>query len=124
LEFKIKPASAKQKGRSFQQQTRDLILSLFLQLEPDDVKSTSMGAQGEDIQLSPAARKLIPYQIECKAKARAQVYTWYEQAKAHGDHEPLVVIKQDRKKPLVVVDAEHFFKILNKVSSGNQSNNS
>jgi hypothetical protein len=71
-----------------------------------------MGAGGEDVQLSPAARKLIPYQIECKAKNRAQVFTWYEQAKTHGKHEPIVVVKQDRKKPLVIVDAEHFFKLL------------
>lgn len=108
----MKPASAKQKGRNFQQWVRDHILSVFLTLEPDDVKSTSMGAGGEDVQLSPAARKFVPYQIECKAKARAQVYTWYEQAKTHGTYEPLVVIKQDRKKPLVIVDAEHFFKLL------------
>lgn len=106
------PQSAKAKGRSFQQWVRDYILSMFLQLEPDDVKSTSMGAQGEDIQLSPAARKLIPYQIECKAKARAQVYTWYEQAKSHGKYEPIVLVKQDRKAPLVIVDAKHFFSLL------------
>lgn len=89
-----------------------MILNTYLQLEPDDVKSTSMGAGGEDVQLSPAARKLFPYQIECKAKARAQVYTWYEQAKTHGKYEPLVFIKQDRKKPLVIMDADYFFTII------------
>jgi hypothetical protein len=78
-----------------------------------------MGAGGEDIQLSPFARKLIPYQIECKAKARAQVFTWYEQAQSHGKYEPLVVVKQDRKRPLVVVDAEHFFKLIRGSIGGN-----
>lgn len=82
-----------------------------------------MGAGGEDVQLSPAARKVFPYQIECKAKARAQVYTWYEQAKSHGDHEPVVYIKMDRKRPLVVVDAEHFTKLVGD-NGRNQSNNS
>lgn len=81
-----------------------------------------MGAQGEDVQLSPAARRLFPYQIECKAKARAQVYTWYEQAKSHGNHEPLVFIKQDRKRPLVVVDAEHFVKIIQELNGYRSSN--
>lgn len=71
-----------------------------------------MGAQGEDVQLSPAARKVFPYQIECKAKARAQVYTWYEQAKSHGKHTPLVFVKQDRQKPLVVLDAAHFMELV------------
>lgn len=112
----MKPASSKAKGRNFQQQIRDLILSSFLTLEPDDVKSTSMGAQGEDVQLSPAARKLVPYQIECKAKARAQVYTWYEQALSHGLHEPLVFVKQDRKKPLVIMDAGHFLELLKELN--------
>jgi hypothetical protein len=77
-----------------------------------------MGAQGEDVQLSPAARKLFPYQIECKAKARAQVYTWYSQAKTHGEHEPVVFVKQDRQAPLVVVSAVHFLKLV-KDASGN-----
>jgi len=71
-----------------------------------------MGMQGEDVQLSPAARKLVPYQIECKSKATSQIHTYYEQAKTHGKHEPLVLVKQDRKRPLAIVDAEHFFALL------------
>lgn len=115
----MKPASAKQKGRNFQQTIRDYLLELFTSLEPDDVKSTSMGAGGEDVQLSPAARKLFPYQVECKAKGRAQVYTWYEQAKTHGNHEPVVFVKQDRKAPLAIVDAKHFL-LLVKERNGNR----
>jgi hypothetical protein len=83
-----------------------------------------MGAQGEDVQLSPAARKAFPYQIECKAKARAQVYTWYEQAQTHGKHEPIVFIKQDRQKPLVVLDAEHFLSLIKRINDGNSGQNS
>lgn len=108
----MKPQSAKAKGRNFQQQIRDLILEKFPTLQPDDVRSTAMGQQGEDVQLSPAARRLLPYQIECKAKARAQVFTWYAQAKEHGEYEPLVFIKQDRHRPLVVLDAEYFLELL------------
>lgn len=114
----MKPQSSKAKGRKFQQQIRDLILQYWPTLQPDDVRSTSMGSGGEDVQLSPAARLILPYQIECKAKARAQVYTWYEQAKEHGDYQPLVFIKQDRHRPLVVLDAEHFLSLL-KENEGN-----
>ena len=71
----IKPSSSKAKGRRLQQAVRDGILEAFPALEPDDVKSTSMGAGGEDVQLSPAARKLFPYQIECKPKAQSQLHT-------------------------------------------------
>lgn len=106
------PQSAKSKGRRGQQLVRDALLKAFTTLEPDDVKSTGMGQQGEDILLSPAARKLIPYNIECKSKAKSQIHTYYEQAKQHGDHEPLVVVKKDRSIPLAIVSLDHFIKLI------------
>lgn len=81
-------------------------------MEPDDVRSTSMGATGEDVTLSPAARKKVPYQIECKNKATSQVHTYYAQAKGHGPHEPLVIVKKDRDAVLVVMEFEHFLQLL------------
>lgn len=115
----MKPASSKAKGRKLQQWVRDVILNLF-PLETDDVRSTSMGAGGEDVQLSPAARKYVPYQIECKNKARSQIHSYYSQAKEHGEHQPLVIVKMDRAETLAIVEAEHFFKLLQKLY-GNQS---
>lgn len=73
-----------------------------------------MGDTGEDVQLSPAARAHIPFQIECKNKAHVSVYTWYDQCKEHGPHEPLLVIKEDEAEPLVVVSAKTFFDLLKK----------
>lgn len=108
----MKAQSAKAKGRRLQQAVRDAILDSFPTLESDDVRSTSMGAGGEDVQLSPAARKLFPYSVECKSLAKIAVFNYYEQATGHGTHEPLVVIKQDRAKPLAVVDLEHFMKLV------------
>ena len=55
--------AAKAKGRLGQNEIRDKILETFPELEPDDVKSTTMGDSGEDIQLSPAARRRIPITI-------------------------------------------------------------
>jgi hypothetical protein len=110
----ISPQSAKAKGRRLQQLVRDSILSAFPKLEPDDVRSTSMGAGGEDVQLSPAARKLFPYTVECKNLAKIAVYNYYVQATGHNDFEPLVIIKQDRSKPLAVVDLEHFMELVKK----------
>lgn len=109
----MKPSSCKQKGRLTQQWVRDLIYSLFPALQPGDVESRSMGAAGEDIILSPLARKYVPYSIECKAVEKLNVYQAYEQAAGENrKHEPLLVIKKNRKKHLVVVDAEHFFGLL------------
>lgn len=117
----LKPQSAKAKGRKLQQWVRDFILETFTNLEPDDVRSTSMGATGEDVQLSPQARKVVPFQIECKNKGRSTVHTYYAQAQEHGEHEPLVIVKMDRSIPLAVLSAETFFNLLKKVQDGNQS---
>lgn len=111
----IKTSSAKAKGRRHQQWVRDCILALFPRsLQPDDVRSTSMGCGGEDIQLSPAARRLFPYSIECKAFKSFAIYKVMEQAAENCPKgaEPVAIIKGDRQKPLAVMDAEHFFKLV------------
>ena len=109
----IKTSSAKAKGRELQNWVRDKLLSLFPKLEADDIRSTAMGQSGEDVQFSPAARKVIPYSIECKRLAKIAVYSLYEQAVANaGKYEPLLIMRGDRKKALAVVDAEHFFALV------------
>ena len=74
-----------------------------------------MGSGGVDVQFSTLAQQLIPYQIETKSHASFAVYKHYEQAQAHGVHEPLLIIKANHKTPLVVLDAEHFFTLLRKL---------
>lgn len=95
-----------------QQTVRDRILEAFPSLKPEDVRSTSMGAGGVDVQMSPAASSLFPYRIETKNLARIAVYTLYEQAVAHKEPgEPLLIIKQNRSKPLAVVDLDYFINL-------------
>jgi len=69
----VKSQSCKSKGRRLQQAVRDLILENFKDLEEDDVRSTSMGAGGEDVLLSPKARKYFPFSIECKNQEKINV---------------------------------------------------
>jgi hypothetical protein len=109
----LKPQSAKSKGRNLQKWTRDTILGVNPELKENDVLSRSMGANGEDVILSPAARLLAPIKIECKNKREIAVCGWYEQAGGHdGEYEPVLVIKENYEEPLVVVDAVYFFKLL------------
>lgn len=90
-----------------------LLLKAFPQLTERDVRSTSMGAGGEDVQLSTKAVKLIPFKIECKNLKRISIYKYYDQAKAHkGKQEPLLVLKSNHKKPLAVVDLEYFIRMM------------
>jgi hypothetical protein len=106
----MKSSSAKAKGRGLQQTVRDILLANSEGLTSDDVRSTGMGQSGVDIQLSQAAKKQLPFAIECKNLAKVAVYKFYEQAQTNaGELEPIVVIKQNRSKPLVIVDAEWFF---------------
>tara|TARA_B100000035_G_C20535864_1_gene351684 strand:- start:48 stop:404 length:357 start_codon:yes stop_codon:yes gene_type:complete len=115
----IKTSSAKAKGRRLQQLVRDKILEIFPKLTSDDVRSTSMGATGEDILLSSAARKLFPYSVECKSRKNIAVYSDYDQAQNNcpDGAEPLVIMKANRRKPLALVDADYFFKLLRKDKS-------
>lgn len=107
----MKTASAKAKGRKLQQFVRDALITR-LNLSTDDVKSTSMGASGEDVQLSSFARLRFPHSIECKSRAKIAVYEWYQQAKDNaGSHSPLLVIKQDRSDPLVVLSLDDYLKL-------------
>ena len=108
----LSPSSAKAKGRRLQQWARDLILKTWPSLEPDDVKSTSMGAGGEDVLLSPAARRLCPLSIECKNLNSMAFYKWLDQAyiNAPKGSEAVVVAKANHRRPVVIVDAEYFFK--------------
>ena len=94
---------------------RDQILQRFPTLSIDDVRSTSMGAGGEDVQLSSAARELVSYTIECKNRKAIAVFKDYEQACTHGLVEPLVILKQNQSKPLALVDAAHFLDLLQKI---------
>ncbi len=112
----IKTSSAKAKGRKLQQWVVTKLHEKFPNLEEGDLKSTSMGANGEDVQMSPAARKSIPLSIECKARGSLAVYGWLEQAKANcpKGFEPVLVVKQDRSKPVVIVDADYFFTLIGK----------
>jgi hypothetical protein len=108
----MKPQSAKAKGRLLQQKVRDLILKYSPSLEPDDVVSRSMGAGGEDVMLSPAARRQYPISIECKSRASWAFYKDYDQAVINAPEgmEPILVAKANHRDPVVIVDADWFFK--------------
>ena len=106
----MKAQSAKAKGRRLQQWVRDQLIEQ-LDVHPEDIESRSMGAGGEDLIMARAARQKFPYSIECKNVEKLNVYEAYAQAEANsGDHEPILFMKKNRKKPLVVVDAEWFVK--------------
>lgn len=110
------PQSAKAKGRNLQKLVAKKLLDSFEQFTAQDVRSTSMGCQGADVQLSQAALDLLGLQIECKNRAKIAVYQDYAQAKTHGNAEPVVVLKQNHSKPLALVDLDYFIQLLRKAT--------
>ena len=107
----MKPQSAKAKGRKLQQQFRDLLIEQ-LQIHPEDIESRSMGAGGEDLIMARAAREKFPYSIECKNVEKLNVWEAYKQASENSkNYEPIVVMKRNNSKTLVVLDAEKFVKL-------------
>ena len=107
----MKTQSAKAKGRRLQQQFRELLIE-ELGIHPEDIESRSMGAGGEDLIMARAAREKFPYSIECKNVEKLNVWEAYKQASENSkDYEPLVVMKKNNHKTLVVLDAESFVKI-------------
>ena len=110
----MKTQSAKAKGRKLQQWVRDQIIEQ-LEVHPEDIESRSMGAGGEDLIMSRAARERFPFSVECKNVEKLNVWEAYEQAKSNSkDHEPIVIMKKNQKKPLVVVDADFFISLFKK----------
>lgn len=112
----MKTRSAKNKGKRLQNWVRDKLVSTALQTAyvdlSRDIKSTTMGESGTDVQLTGDAAKYYDLAIECKSrKSFKTLYDMYHQADSYeGDN--VLFIKQDRSKPLAVIDAEWFIKLI------------
>lgn len=108
------PRSRKSKGQRFQKEIREKLLEAFTELEDDDIKTAVMGESGIDIKLSPAAQRAFPWAIEAKAQEKVSLRAWWDQAKANSTEKlkPLLVTKQSRKEPLVVMTLDDFIDLV------------
>ena len=112
----MKTQSAKAKGRRLQQWFRDLLIEK-LNIHPEDIESRAMGAGGEDLIMARAAREKFPYSVECKNQEKINLWESYNQAQQNSkNHEPVVILKRNNSKPLILVDAEYFVKLHQDVS--------
>ena len=106
--------SSKAKGRRLQNHVRDSLREMYSsRLEDDDIKSQTMGMTGEDIVLSPAAKKLIPYSFECKNVERLDLWKSLEQADSNcEDRTPVLVFKRNRTKTYVAFEYNKFLELI------------
>ena len=109
----MKQISRRRKGKRLQNLVRSKILDTFDILRPTDVSVAKTGENGCDVKLSKIAKRILPYQIECKYQERlATLHRWFNQSRKHGRLEPILVVKMNDKKPLLVMDLDHFFEIV------------
>ena len=108
--------SLKAKGRYLQNVVKDKIVELFPYLKKKDIGCARDSEPGSDIKLlSLTARKLFPYDVECKNREEYRtIYKHFKQCQNHGKLEPLLVIKMNREKPLAIIDIDHLFSLLEK----------
>ena len=113
----MKARSAKNKGKRLQNLVRDRLRSVFMEtLEKNDIESQVMGMSGEDIILTPAAKKIINYSFECKNKERLDLWKSLEQAESNSeDRNPVLVFKRNRSKIYVSIEFDHFIELIDKL---------
>ena len=114
----MKTSSAKAKGRNFQKwackKVSELLHMPWGYGDDKDIQPRLMGSSGTDVALRGAARDLFLFDIECKATETFHIYTDIAQAQvntAPGRYW-LLFHKKNRSLPIVILDAELFFKIL------------
>jgi len=115
MKKKISVQSAKAKGRRLQNWMAEKISVLLgIPCGKDElIQGREMGQSGVDVKLIGEARKRFPYSVECKAQESWSVHSWIKQAKENTmkDTDWLLVCKRSREKPVIVMDAETFFKL-------------
>jgi len=101
------------KGRKLSNLVREKILKTFRHLRKSDVHVPGTGANGPDLILSRTAKKLCPYQFEQKAQERMKtIYSWHKQACKNTNLDGVLVMRMNKKDPLVVIDMDLFFDLI------------
>lgn len=79
-----------------------------------------MGQAGVDVVLRGDARDRFPFDIECKNTEKLTLYSDIEQATKNQSPGRmwLLVHKKNRSNPIVIMDAESFFEIMEKNVNG------
>jgi len=78
------------------------------------VAPREMGQNGTDVRLVGRAQEDFPYSVECKYQESWAVHAWIKQAKENQKEgtDWLLICKRNNMKPVVIMDAEAFFKLL------------
>jgi hypothetical protein len=110
----MKTSSCKAKGRRACQELKILIHAHYPELEMDDVRVQSSGSTGEDLLLSPKARRLLPFTFEVKNVEALNVWEALKQAAQHAEmtqYMPALAFRRNKSELYVAVRAADFLKL-------------
>lgn len=118
----MKTSSCKAKGRRLQQLVAQKISeAIGLPCGKDQpIESRPMGQSGVDIRLDKEAIKLFNYSVECKNAENFSIPAWIKQAQENQikGTDWLLVVAKNRTKPIVILDIDAFFSIIQKLQRG------
>lgn len=109
-------ASKKARGRNLQKEVVRIILEAFPELDESDVRSTSMGKSGEDVQLSSSAQSRFNFATECKNVEKLNIWEAIKQSedpKRKGI--PLLVFKRNRSDIYACLKFETLVKLVKEI---------
>ena len=108
-------SSKKNKGHRLESLVRTKLIEAF-DLDPEDIRIPVSSENGPDIILNHRAKVKCPYVFECKYhETFTSIYRYYDQAKSHnGGLVPLLILKMNRKEPLVVLDFDQFLTLVSR----------
>ena len=109
----MKAKSAKAKGRKLQNLVTEKLRDAFPSLEKDDIKPQIMGVSGEDIVMSPLAKKTIKMSFECKNQERLNLWDSLEQAESNcEDRCPTLVFTRNRKPVYAAIPFKQLIELM------------
>lgn len=116
----MKTSSAKAKGRRLQQWVCSKISEITgIEWGKDkEIDSREMGQSGTDVKLYGEAKEMFKFDVEIKNQETWTIPAWIKQAKSNqsqGRDWMLVVSRNYFKVPIVILDADVFFKIYKKI---------
>ena len=109
----MNPKYNTRKGRKLQNLVREKILKTFRHLRKSDVQVAGTGVNGPDIRLSRIAKRLVPFQFETKSQNRMKtIYSWHKQSQINTNLDGVLVMRMNKKDPLVVINMDLFFDLI------------
>jgi hypothetical protein len=110
--------SRKSKGRKLQQWIAQKISELLdIPVEKDgEIESRPMSQSGTDVILRGKAADMFRFSVEAKFQESLSIPAWIRQAKENEKKgtDWLLICKRSREKPIVIIDAEAFFRLCEK----------